>query len=106
MKVTALVVVLGLVAGALASEPEAVLTVFGNFAETKRIQGRLLFARIGTEEFITNFIAFNINGKTIQIGIGFKLSASVFHSIFFYFLTNRWINGYMTNNSNHCLIND
>ena len=76
MKVTALVVVLGLMVGALASKPEAVLTVFGNFTEAKWAQARLPWAQIGTEELTTNFIPFIIDGETIQVGLGIKLSAS------------------------------
>ena len=76
MKVTALIVVLGLVAGALTSKPEAVLNVFGNVAETVKWQIGLPFNLIGTEEFTTNFIPFTIEGKTIQVALGFKLSAS------------------------------
>ena len=77
MKVTALfIAVLGLVAGAPTSDPQAVLTVFGNVAETEQVQATLAFAQIGTEEDTTNFIPFTINGKIIQVALGFKLSDS------------------------------
>ena len=76
MKVTALVVVLGLVAGALAAPaPETVPTVFGNSGGTQWTFA-LRFARIGTEELTTDFITLNINGKAVLVGIGYKLSAS------------------------------
>jgi len=83
MKVTALVVVLGLVAGVLAAPaPEAVPTVFGNSAGTQQVLRNaewiteLKFARIGTEEFTTDFLNMNINGKAVLVGVGIKLSAS------------------------------